>query len=82
LPLYLRLLHTATEVGLERGAKRVVFGRTALEPKARLGAKPVSTMMWARHRQPLVNSVTGGLLQLWRHAEAPDIDPFKQPVAS
>ncbi len=82
LPLYLRLLHTATEVGLERGAKRVVFGRTALEPKARLGAKPVSTMMWARHRQPLVNSVTGGLLQLWRHAEAPDIDPFKRPVAS
>ena len=38
LPLYLRLLHTAIESALAAGGRRVIFGRTALEPKARMGA--------------------------------------------
>lgn len=38
LPLYLRLLHTAIESALAAGGRRVIFGRTALEPKARMAA--------------------------------------------
>lgn len=78
LPLYLRLLHTAVEVGLERGCRHVVLGRTALEPKARMGAKPVETVMWVRHRVPVVNALTKGLVDLVRHEPAPEIDPFKR----
>ena len=81
LPLYLRLLHTAVEVGLERRSVRVVLGRTALEPKARMGAKPVDTFIWVRHRVPVVNALTRGLVDLVRHDPAPDIDPFKRGEA-
>lgn len=81
LPLYLRLLHTAVEVGLERRAARVVLGRTALEPKARMGARPVDTFLWVRHRVPVVNALTRGLVDLVRQAPAPDIDPFKRGEA-
>ncbi|MBL8923976.1 MAG: hypothetical protein JNJ54_34285 [Myxococcaceae bacterium] len=81
LPLYLRLLHTAVEVGLERRATKVVLGRTALEPKARMGARPVDTFMWARHRVPVVNALTRGLVDLVRHEPAPHIDPFKHGEA-
>jgi len=78
LPLYLRLLHTAVETGLQQKCSRVVLGRTALEPKARMGAKPEPTFMWVRHRVPVVNALTRGLVDLVRHEPAPDIDPFKQ----
>jgi hypothetical protein len=81
LPLYLRLLHTAVEEGLARRARRVVLGRTALEPKARMGARPVDTFLWVRHRVPVVNSLARGLIDLVRHEPAPHIDPFKRPVA-
>lgn len=82
LPLYLRLLHTTVEVGLARKCRRVVLGRTALEPKARMGAKPVDTFMWVRHRVPVVNALTRGLVDLVRHQPAPDIDPFKRAESS
>ncbi|MBE2249887.1 MAG: GNAT family N-acetyltransferase [Myxococcus sp.] len=78
LPLYLRLLHGAVEVGLARRSARVVLGRTALEPKARMGARPVDTFLWVRHRVPVVNALTRGLVDLVRHEPAPDIDPFKR----
>jgi hypothetical protein len=52
--------------------------RTALEPKARMGAKPVDTFMWVRHRVPVLNVLTRGLVELVRHEPAPDIDPFKR----
>lgn len=77
LPLYLRLLHAAVEEGLARGCTSVSLGRTALEPKARLGARPVQTHLWVRHRVPVVNTLTRGLVDLVKHAAAPDIDPFK-----
>ncbi len=78
LPLYLRLLHSAVEVGLEQRCRTVVLGRTALEPKARMGAKPVDTFMWVRHRVPVVNALTKGLVELVKHDAAPQIDPFKR----
>ena len=77
LPLYLRLLHAGVEVALETRKQQLVLGRTALEPKARMGALPIGTTLWVRHRQPVFNALARGALGLIQHNEAPDIQPFK-----
>ncbi|MBL9038939.1 MAG: GNAT family N-acetyltransferase [Archangium sp.] len=81
LPLYLRLLHAVVEVAISHRAKRAAFGRTALEPKARLGCTAVPTVVWARHRQPVLNSLVRGAFGLVTHAEAPVVNPFKRDAA-
>jgi hypothetical protein len=78
LPLYLRLLHTGIEHALDMGCKRISYGRTALEPKAALGAKPEPFAVLCRHRQPLLNKMIKGLLTGIEHDEPPDRSPFKQ----
>lgn len=82
LPVYLRLLHAAIEQLIAMGAKRVSLGRTALEPKARLGAKPQPMSVWMRHHQPLINQVTRRLLGFVQHDEAPETNPFKKEKAA
>jgi hypothetical protein len=82
LPVYLRLLHAAVEHLIAMGARRISLGRTALEPKARLGARPQPMWVWMRHRQPLINSVTRRLLGAVQHDEAPETDPFKKEKAA
>ena len=81
LPVYLRLLHAAIEHLIAMGAKRISLGRTALEPKARLGAKPQTMSVWMRHHQPLINQVTKRLLGFVQHDEAPEANPFKKEKA-
>lgn len=77
LPLYHRLLHAVIEQALDWSCRRVSFGRTALEPKARLGCQPVSTSVWIRHRIPVANLVVRQLLKAVPHNEPPDRNPFK-----
>jgi hypothetical protein len=72
LPLYLRLLHCTIEDGIALGARCVSFGRTALEPKAMLGAKPRPLHVWVRHRQSVLNKLMRALLGRIHHAEAPE----------
>jgi predicted N-acyltransferase len=76
-PLYLGLLHASIGDAIEMGAGNLSLGRTALEPKARLGAKPQRMEVWMRHRQPVLNQVTRHLLGLVQHDEAPERNPFK-----
>ena len=76
-PLYLRLLHAVVQDAIEMGCRRVSFGRTALEPKARLGARPAPMCVWVRHRVQALNVVVRGLLRTISHEEAPDRNPFK-----
>ncbi len=76
-PLYLGLLHASIGAAIEMGAKSLSLGRTALEPKARLGAKPQRMEVWMRHRQPMLNKLTRSLLGMVSHNEAPDRNPFK-----
>jgi hypothetical protein len=76
LPLYLRLLHRTIEDGIALGARRVSLGRTALEPKAMLGAKPEPLHVWVRHRQPVLNKLLRALLSRIHHDEAPERNPF------
>jgi hypothetical protein len=76
-PVYLRLLQAVVEQALDMGCRRISFGRTALEPKSRLGARPVPLRCWVRHRVPLVNLAMRHWLCEVPHAEAPDHSPLK-----
>jgi Acetyltransferase (GNAT) domain len=77
-PLYLRLLHASIDDAIAIGAGELSFGRTALEPKSRLGAKAQPTAVWVRHRQPMMNRLVQPLLGLAHPDEAPEVHPFKQ----
>jgi len=78
LPLYLRLLHATIHDAIEWRCKRLSLGRTALEPKAALGAKPEAMSVWLRHRVPAMNWLLRSLLGAVPHAEAPERNPFKE----
>ena len=77
LPLYLRLLHTTIADAIVWRCRRLSLGRTALEPKAALGARPEPMTVWIRHRVPALNWMLRGLLGAVPHAEAPERNPFK-----
>lgn len=76
-PIYFRLLQAVIEDAIHLGCRRISLGRTALEPKARLGARPAPLRVWLRHRIPALNLVVRGLLQTVSHEEAPERNPFK-----
>jgi hypothetical protein len=76
-PLYLRLLHAVVSDSIELGCSKLSLGRTALEPKARLGAKPEKMFIWTRHKNTLINLIVKNLSRTISHAEAPERDPFK-----
>ena len=78
LPIYLRLLHAGIEHALEMGCRRISYGRTALEPKAALGAKPEAFGILCRHRQPVLNKLIKRVLTGIEHEEAPERSPFKK----
>ena len=77
MPVYFRLLQAVIEDAIAMGCERLSLGRTALEPKARLGAKPEPMSVWIRHRIQAMNLVVRGLLQTVSHEEAPERNPFK-----
>ncbi len=77
-PIYFRLLQLVIQGAIDMGCNRVLFGRTALEPKATLGAKPVDTFVWARHRVPLVNFVIRKLFRNISFDIAPERKATKQ----
>lgn len=77
LPLYLELLRATIVDAIEWRCSRLSLGRTALEPKAGLGAKPEPMSVWVRHRVPALNWLLRGVLGAVPHAEAPERNPFK-----
>jgi predicted N-acyltransferase len=76
-PIYFRLLQAVIEDAIRLGCRRISLGRTALEPKARLGARPQPLRVWLRHRIPAINVVVRSLLRAIPHEEAPERNPFK-----
>jgi len=83
LPLYLRLLLASVDDGVRMGAKRVAYGRTALEPKARVGAKPVPLTVYARHQNRVLHAlVAPWLARLVPKGAPPDRSPFKSGAKS
>ncbi|MFN0121901.1 MAG: GNAT family N-acetyltransferase [Blastocatellia bacterium] len=77
MPIYLRLLQGVIADAMQMGCRRVSLGRTALEPKARLGAKPVPLHLWMRHRLPAINVIVRELLRAIPHDDPPERNPFK-----
>lgn len=75
--IYFRLLQAVVEDSIKLGCRRLSLGRTALEPKARLGARPAPLRVWVRHRIPALNLLVRGLLRAAHHDEAPERNPFK-----
>lgn len=77
LPIYFRLLQATIADAIAFGCRRLSLGRTALEPKAKLGAKPQALRVWVRHRVPALNLLIAPLLTAIPHAEAPERNPFQ-----
>lgn len=77
IPIYLRLLQAVVGDAITLGGRRLSLGRTALEPKARLGAKPEPMRVLVRHRIPMLNVLVRALLHTVSHDEAPERNPFK-----
>jgi hypothetical protein len=77
-PIYFRLLQSVVDDAISFGCKSLSLGRTALEPKARLGARPDPFRIWIRHRSPMLNVLVRGLLHtISHHDEPPERNPFK-----
>lgn len=77
-PLYLCLLQLSVEDALAMGCRQLSLGRSALEPKANLGAKPIETQVWMRHRIPVVNFSLRKLFPMIPYDEAPERNAFKE----
>lgn len=61
--LYLNMLYDLVRLGIERGCERVVFGRTALEIKSSVGARPEESDLHLRMQHPFVRRVCAPLLR-------------------
>jgi hypothetical protein len=82
IPLYLGLVYAAVGQGIEMGAGQISLGRTALAPKAQIGAKAQPMCGYIRHRNPTLNLAVPSILALLPTPdEAPERHPFKS-VAS
>jgi predicted N-acyltransferase len=73
-PLYLRLLVSILEQAILWGCTSVSMGRTAEEPKARLGAVAGNAGLWVKHRTPPLNWAVGAILG---SLEAPEVATHK-----
>jgi len=82
VPLYLRLLQTLIEDAIDLQCSELSFGRTAMEPKASLGATAHASHVWLRHRLPAVNALVREIVTRVRPDEAPQRRPFKETTES
>jgi predicted N-acyltransferase len=78
LPLYVSLVYACIAQAIDMRASRVILGRTALGPKAQIGAKPQAMYSYLRHRSSVLNlAVPTVLAVLPAPKQAPDRHPFK-----
>lgn len=80
-PLYLTLLQSTVEDALAFGTPRLSLGRTALEPKAKMGCKPEALSCAVRHRVSALNWIVTALTRTAEHDEPPERSPFKAAPA-
>lgn len=55
--LYLNMLYNMNEFGIENQFKKIIFGRTALEIKSSIGAKPVVMSGFIYHTNKWINKI-------------------------
>ena len=76
VPLYLGLVYAVIRQGIEMGAGQISLGRTALGPKAQIGAKAQAMYGYLRHRNPALNLAVPSILAL---LPTPDEPPQRHP---
>ena len=81
-PIYLTLLQSTVEDAIALGARRLSLGRTALEPKAKMGCKPEPLACAVRHRVSALNLLVSALTRTAAHDEPPERSPFKKAAES
>lgn len=79
IPLYLGLVYASVGQGIEMGAEQIFLGRTALAPKAQIGAKAHPMYGYLRHRNPALNLAVPSILAL---LPTPDEPPERHPFKS
>jgi hypothetical protein len=72
LAIYPRILCDFLQLALERRCTQVNYGRTAMEIKSTLGAEPVETCCYLRHRRRIPNQVARWV--------APRLQPNRAPL--
>ncbi len=83
IPLYLGLVYAAVEQALAMGAEHMSLGRTALGPKAQIGAKAQTMYSYLRHRNSAFNLAVPPILALLpKPAEPPERHPFKSGASA
>lgn len=76
LPLYVSLVYSGVAEAIGMGVARVILGRTALGPKAQIGARPQAMYGYLRHRSPALNLAVPSVLAL---IPAPDSCSERHP---
>jgi hypothetical protein len=76
--LYLNMLYAYIGEGIERGATKISFGRTALEIKSTVGAVPVYLNAWLRMGNPLINKLLKPFIPSEPAADWVQRNPFKE----
>lgn len=78
VPLYLGLFYLGIDQAIQMKAQRLALGRTALGPKAQIGAKPQDLCGYLRFQNPALNLTVPGILALLPAPEqAHTRHPFK-----
>jgi predicted N-acyltransferase len=76
--LYLNMLYDMIGYSINKGYKRIVFARTALEIKSSVGARPINMYGLIRHSNPLVNLVVSKMFSYFEpKIEWQERNPFK-----
>jgi hypothetical protein len=76
-PIYLALLQFTIEEAIAFGATRLSLGRTALEPKSKMGCKPEPLFCAIRHRVSALNWVVSAITRTTEPDTPPERNPFK-----
>jgi hypothetical protein len=77
--LYLNMLYDMVRQGIEKGVKRIVFARTAMEIKSSIGAEPFEMHTYVKHNNRLINSALPRIIKwLSPNAEWVQRKPFKE----
>jgi predicted N-acyltransferase len=76
--LYLNMLYDMVGCSIHNGFKRINFGRTAMEIKSSIGAKPEQLFGWMQHKNKWINRNLGYFFNLLEpEAKWIERNPFK-----
>ncbi|MFZ1688032.1 MAG: GNAT family N-acetyltransferase [Flavobacteriales bacterium] len=76
--IYLRMLVDLLDRALERGSRRINFGRTSEQAKSTIGAVPVQMLVYMKHRNRVANHLIGPFIRKVKPDEFVVRSPFRK----